>query len=98
LADADTMASHVGWTENQDYSETVRQDWLPGAASSQSITNGSAATFTINGTATLGGIFVTSSGLKGGTVGTLWSTANFASDLSVVSSDVVKITYTVNAS
>lgn len=97
LAAADTMASHGGWTENTAYSETVRQDWLPGAASSQSITNGSAATFTMTGSATLAGIFVTSSGTKGGTTGTLWATANFASALSVVATDVVKITYTVNA-
>ncbi len=97
LDPADTMGSHGGWTENQDYDETVRQNWLPGAAASQSITNGTAATFTMNAGATLHGIFVTSNGVKGSTTGTLWATANFSSSLSVVDTDVVKITYTVNA-
>lgn len=97
LDPSDTMGSHGGWTENQDYDETTRRDWLPGASSGQSITNGTAATFTMNAGATLHGIFVTSNGVKGSTTGTLWATANFSSTLSVVDTDVVKITYTVNA-
>src|SRR5947209_2735945 len=44
----DTMASHAGWTENQNYSEVVRQTWGSGAPANQSITNAVSANFTTN--------------------------------------------------
>lgn len=93
----DTMGSHSGWNEFVGYSETLRQDWTEGAASSQSITNAVSADFTITSGATLWGIFLTSDNDKGGGTGTLWSTAQFAGTLTVVATNVVKITYTVNA-
>ena len=93
----DTMASHAGWIEFTGYSEANRVDWTEGAASNQSITNAISADFTITSGATLWGIFVTSDNAKSGVVGTLWSTANFSAGLVVVSTNVVKITYTVNA-
>lgn len=96
FATADTMASHTGWLESTAYSESVRQTWGAGTASARSITNASAATFSINASATLKGVFITSNSTKSGTTGTLWSTAAFASTVSVINGDSMKITYTVS--
>ncbi len=98
FADADTMSSHSGWIENEDYDEANRQEWTEGAASSQSITNSTAVTFTMDSTQTIHGVFITSNNTKGGTAGTLWSTGAFASNVSVNDDDELKITYTLNAS
>lgn len=95
--DGDTMASHAGWVEWTAYSEPIRQDWTEGAASSQSITNAVSADFTITSPGSVWGIFLNSASDKSGTTGTLWSTANFTAPLTVVATNVVKITYTVNA-
>lgn len=98
LAAADTSASHAGWTESSDYTEAVRQTWTPAAASSQSVANGTAMTFTMNATKTIKGAFLISVNTKGGATGTLWCTALFAEgDRSVVSTDLLKVTYTVSA-
>lgn len=96
LAAADTMASHSGWTEFTGYSESTRVAWGPGASSSQSTTNATPATFDINATGTLKGIFVVSNSTKGGTTGTLWATGLFAADVPVSNGDQMKITYTVS--
>lgn len=97
-AAADTMASHAGWSEFTAYSEATRVDWGEDAQSGQSVTNSSAAVFNITGgAATLDGIFVVDQNTKGGATGTLWSTAEFTAPLAVTGSDVVNITYTVNA-
>lgn len=93
---ADTMSSHAGWTEFTTYSQANRVAWGVVAAASQSITNTTAATFDITGSATLKGIFVTSNNTKGGTTGTLWTGAAFASTVPVVNGDQLKVTYTVN--
>jgi hypothetical protein len=61
------------------------------------ITNSaSAATFTINGTVTVGGAFLTSDNTKSGTTGILFSASDFAApgDRAVVSGDTVTVTYT----
>lgn len=98
FAVGDTSASHAGWIESTAYSESVRQTWGPGAASSQSITNASPLTFTMNGTATIKGIFGISVNTKGGSTGTLWNGVAFSSTIAVVSSDLLKVTYTVSIS
>ena len=97
LAAADTMASHTGWVELQAYDEATRVAWGPGASASQSVTNAAVATFNLNATDVVYGIFVTSEGTKGGTTGTLWSTAAFSATIPVTSGDQLKITYTVSA-
>jgi hypothetical protein len=97
LADADTMASHSGWNEFTSYSEANRVAWGSGAASSQSTTNASPATFNVSGSGTVKGVFVTSNNTKGGTSGTLWASALFASDVPVSNGDQLKVTYTVSA-
>lgn len=93
---ADTMASHAGWSESTAYDEATRVAWNPDAAASRAVTNSTTADFTMNATATIKGIFVSSNSTKGGTTGTLWATAAFSSNASVVSSDVLKVTYTVS--
>jgi hypothetical protein len=97
LAAGDTMSSHTGWTEFTGYSQSTRVAWGPGAASGQSTTNATPATFDINATGTLKGIFVTSNSTKSGTTGKLWATGLFAADVPVSNGDQMKITYTVSS-
>lgn len=98
FADADTMASHAGWTEFITYSQAARVTIVFEAASGQAISNSvTAATFDITASGTLHGIFVTSGSAKSGTTGTLWATAAFAANIPVANTDQLKITYTVSA-
>jgi len=97
FSSSDTMSSHSGWNESTAYTESNRVEWTEGAASGQSITNSTPVTFNMNATATIKGIFIVSNNTKGGTSGTLWSTAAFASTVSVNNGDQLKITYTLNA-
>ena len=99
-AASDTMSSHAGWTEVTAYSQSTRPACSFGTASTANpsvISNsGSPATFSINGTTTVGGAFLTSDNTKGGTTGTLFSASDFTSpgDRSVVSGDTLTVTYT----
>lgn len=99
-AAGDTMSSHAGWTEVTDYSESTRVAATFAAATNANpsvVTNtASKAVFTINGTTTVGGAFLTSGSAKGGTTGTLFSAADFAApgDRSVISGDILNVTYT----
>ncbi len=95
-ADADTMASHAGWTESQSYTEAGRPEWAAGAAASRQVTNATTTNFSINATATMKGIFVVSNNTKGGSTGTLWSTAAFSSTVATSNGDTIKVTYTVS--
>ena len=100
-AASDTMSSHAGWTEVTAYSQATRPQCNFGSASADSpgtsiISNsGSVAVFSINGTTTVGGAFLTSDNTKGGTAGTLFSAADFQSpgDRSVVDGDTLNVTY-----
>lgn len=96
FAAGDTMGSHAGWAESTAYSEATRPQWSPGAASGRAISNGTAVEFSINGTATIKGIFLTSGSAKSGTTGTLWATAAFTSTVPVTNGDVLKVTYTIS--
>lgn len=96
LANADTMASHSGWSESTAYTEANRVTWGVGAASSRSVTNATTVDFSINATVTINGIFVVDQNTKGGTTGTLWATASFSSAVSASNGDTLKITYTVS--
>lgn len=97
---SDTMSSHGGWTEVTAYSQATRPACTFGTATTADpsvITNSaSPATFSINGTTTVGGAFLTSDNTKGGTAGTLFSASDFQSpgDRSVVSGDTLTVTYT----
>lgn len=96
IAAGDTAASHSGWTEATGYSESTRQSWGQGAAASQSITNSSPVTFSINATATIKGAFIISNSTKGGTSGKLWAAALFSADVPVNNGDQLKVTYTLS--
>lgn len=96
FANADTMGSHAGWAETAAYAEATRPEWTAGTAASRAITNASTVDFSMNATVTLKGIFITSNNTKSGTTGTLWSTAAFASTVSAVNGDTLKVTYTVS--
>jgi len=99
-AAGDTMSSHIGWTEVTAYSQATRPAATFAAATNANpsvVTNtASKAAYSINGTTTVGGAFLTSDNTKGGTTGTLFSAADFQSpgDRSVVSGDTLNVTYT----
>ena len=99
-AAGDTMASHAGWTEVTAYSNAnrVTATLVTATTANPSVVTNTAspAVFNINGTATVGGAFLTSENTKGGTTGTLFSAADFGSpgDRSVVNSDTLSVTYT----
>ena len=98
VAAGDTMSSHSGWAENTDYSQSVRQTLTLGTAASGSIDNvGNLATYSINGTATIAGAFVTSNNTKSGTSGTLYGAVDFSSARSVISGDTLTVTVTLTA-
>lgn len=98
-AAADTMSSHAGWTEVTNYSQATRPAATFGTATTADPSvidnSGSVAVFSINGTTTVGGAFLTSDNTKGGTSGTLFSAADFQSpgDRSVVNGDTLNVTY-----
>lgn len=97
----DTLASHAGWTEITPYSGSRPAATFAAAtnANPSVVTNSASKTsFSINATATVGGAFLCSA--ASGTSGTLFSAADFQSpgDRSVVSGDVLTITYTFSLS
>jgi len=99
-ASGDTMSSHAGWTEVTTYSNAnrVTASFATATTANPSVVTNTAspAVFNINGTATVGGAFLTSNNTKGGTTGTLFSAADFGSpgDRSVVNGDTLSVTYT----
>lgn len=98
-AAGDTMASHSGWTEVTAYSQSTRPAASFGAATTADpsvISNsGSPSVFSINGTTTVGGAFLTSDNTKSGSTGILFSAADFQApgDRSVVNGDTLNVTY-----
>ena len=100
-AAGDTMASHAGWTEFTNYSQSTRPAatfGTPTTANPSVATNSaSPATFTISGAGgTVGGAFLTSNNTKSGTTGILFSGSDFTSpgDRATVSGDTLTVTYT----
>ena len=98
-AASDTMSSHAGWTEVTAYSQSTRPACTFGtpttADPSVATNSASPASFSINGTTTVGGAFLTSNNTKSGTTGTLFSASDFTGgDRSVVSGDTLTVTYT----
>ena len=95
----DTLATHVGWEENSQYVGNRKAASFGAAtlADPSNINNSaSAASFTMNATATIAGAFLAN--VATGTSGVLFSAADFQSpgDRSVVSGDVLNITYSFN--
>jgi len=93
---AATIAANAG--EVTQYTAGVRQTWSSAPPASQSITNSATqASFTFNASLTVYGAFLISSSAINGTSGTLFSGAQFGSPKSVVSSDILQLTYTFTA-
>lgn len=95
----DTLATHAGWTENTDYSGNRKSASFSTAtlADPSNINNSaSPASFTMSANATIAGAFLAN--VASGTSGVLFSAADFQSpgDRTVVSGDVLNITYSFN--
>ena len=98
-AASDNMTIHTGWAEVVPYSEGTRQALTLGAVAAKSVDNSaSKASFSINATATVGGIFIPTNSTKSGTTGLLIAVAAFASDKAVESGDTINVTATLTAS
>jgi hypothetical protein len=98
-AAGDTMSSHAGWTEVTAYSQATRvfATFATATTANPSVVTNSAsvAVFTMNGSTTVGGAFLTSGSAKSGTTGTLFSASDFTGgDRTVVSGDTLNVTYT----
>jgi hypothetical protein len=93
----DTMASHAGWAEDEDYDEADRQAWTPGAASAQSITSASSATITITTGTTISGLALTDTITKGGTTGLLICGGVLLVDKILSAAETLDMAYTINA-
>lgn len=79
IAAADVGNSHSGWDEFTDYDATIRQPWLPGAVSGQSVTNSnSKAVLTITAAASIGGAGLISTNSKGVSGGSLYAVGSFS--------------------
>jgi hypothetical protein len=97
-AAADTLASHGGWTENTDYSGGDRIEAVFGTATTADPSvidnSGSVAVFSITGTATIAGAFLTDIEDNTDNVGLLFSVSNFTGgDRDVISGDTLNVTY-----
>jgi hypothetical protein len=90
----DTMASHGGWEEADEYSESTRPTITFGTASGQETSNGTPIYFSCNATETMKGAFLTTNNTKSGTAGKLWCAAlSDGGDQVVNNGDVVKVMY-----
>lgn len=99
LLNADTLASHTGWTEavpGTAYSGN-RKAWNNlTAASSRAKNSASNSSFTMSTTISIYGLLLCS--VATGTSGVLWSTGAFPNGVvDCVSSDVLQVTYGISA-
>ena len=98
VAAGDTMASHVGWVEVQNYTEGTREALTLGTVSGKSVDNSaSKASFSVNATVTIGGAFITTNSTKGGATGILYGAVAFAADRSALSGDTINVTATLTS-
>jgi len=96
----DSMITHAGWAEIVDYTEANRQTLTLGTISSGSVDNSAAkAVFTISGTITVGGAFLTTYQTKNVTSGTLYGGGAFSGgNRQVFAGDTLNVTATLSAS
>lgn len=99
FAAGDVMNSHSGWTEVTAYSQGTRPALTLGTVSGGSVNNSaSKATYSINGTTTIGGAFVTTNSTKGGTTGLLYGGGALAEgNRSLVNGDSLAVQVTLSA-
>jgi len=98
VAAGDIMSSHAGWVEITAYDEAARQTYTE-TRTAETVSNSAAkAVFTISGTTTVGGAFLTSIATKGGTTGTLLCAGAFTTgDKSLVDNDTLNVQYDFTA-
>ena len=97
-AAGDTLASHGGWTENTSYSGGNRATATFGTATTADPSvidnSGSVAVFSITGSATIAGAFLTTTQSNSSTSGLLFSVSNFTGgDRAVINGDTLNVTY-----
>jgi hypothetical protein len=98
LAAGDLSTAHGGWAEFTAYTPATHPIWVTGVAAAGSITNATAAQFTITGAGTVKGFFAVDTSAKPMVAGNLWATALFSTgDQAVVINDIINVTYTVTA-
>ena len=96
-AAGDTMASHGGWAEDQNYSQASRPTaaWSAAAAGAKALS--AALTFSINATTTIKGCGLVSNATKGGTTGILYSVGLFTGgDRAVQNGDTLSVSYSAS--
>jgi hypothetical protein len=83
-----------------EYSQATRPAWTLVASTVKSLTNtASPAAFTFTPpTTTVYGAFLSSSSVKGGTSGVLASAIRFAASRTLLTGDILNVTYTLNGS
>jgi hypothetical protein len=98
FATGDTAASHSGFTEYANYSQSTRPAWTGGTASARAISNSaSQAVFSINGAGgTVGGAFLISNSTISGTTGILYGEATLTSARTLASGDTLNITVSLS--
>lgn len=96
IAAADTMASHAGWAEADEYDEATREAISFGAASSGTKATDADCSFTISATITINGIFIASSGTKNESASVLFAAKSFASPRACVDNDVLNVSYSAS--
>lgn len=96
IAAADTMASHAGWAEADEYDEATREAISFGAASSGTKATDADCSFTINATITINGVFIAASGTKNESASVLFAAKSFAAPRSCVDNDVLNVSYSAS--
>ncbi len=92
---ADTMGSHAGWAELQNYSNAARPTWTPGSVASGSVSNSaSPASFTISVADTVYGAGLCDNSVKAQTTGVLLGAGNFTTERAVEVDDTLNVTIT----
>jgi hypothetical protein len=97
-AAGNTLASHIGWTEDTNYSGGNRATATFGTATTADPSvidnSGSVAVFSITGTTTIAGAFLTTIQANNNNTGLLFSVSNFTGgDRSVINGDTLNVTY-----
>ena len=98
-AATDTLASNA-WDEWTNYTPGTRPEWTEGAASSQSITNGTAVTITSSGDSqSVKGAFLAASATKSETASILFNVDQFSGgNKTLNTSETLDTTVTISAS
>lgn len=96
ILEADTLASHSGWTELAPGTDWTgnRLAWDDADAASGAKTASATTDFPILTTKTVAGILIAS--VATGTAGVLWAAGLFAANIPVVNGDTLKVTYNIS--